>query len=37
MPSICVIAGAAAGAINLRLLIPGVVAYFGVGRYAPRA
>ena len=37
MPSIWVIAGAAVAAINLRLLLPGVAAFFGVGRHAPRA
>jgi hypothetical protein len=37
MPSVWVITAAAVGTINLRLLIPGVAAFFGVGRYAPPA
>jgi hypothetical protein len=34
MPSIWIILAAAVGAINLRLLIPGVAAFFGVGRWS---
>jgi hypothetical protein len=36
MPSIWLIVAAAIGALNLRLLIPGIAAFFGVGKYGLR-
>jgi hypothetical protein len=34
MPSIWIILAAAVGAINLRLIIPAVTAFFGFGRWS---
>jgi hypothetical protein len=34
MPSIWIILAAAVAAINLRLMIPGVAAFLGVGRWS---
>ncbi len=34
MPSIWVIAVVAVGALNLRLLVPGIAAFLGVGRWS---
>jgi hypothetical protein len=34
MPSIWIIVVAGVGAINLRLIIPGVAAFFGFGRWS---
>jgi hypothetical protein len=37
MPSIWIIVAVAVGALNLRLLVPVIAAFFGVGKYALRA
>ena len=34
MPSIWVIAAGLVGAINVRLVAPGIAAFFGVGKYS---
>jgi hypothetical protein len=34
MPSIWVIIASGVGALNVRLLAPGVAAYFGFGKYS---
>jgi hypothetical protein len=34
MPSIWIILAAAVGAINLRLMIPGIAAFFGIGKWS---
>ena len=34
MPSIWIIVAAAVGAINLRLMIPGIAAFLGIGKWS---
>ena len=34
MPSIWIILAAAVGAINLRLMIPGIAAFLGIGKWS---